>query len=413
MHYAYRFRLNPTAKQRELLDYHRDTCRQLYNHALGEFEQIPDSAGTLNQRVRQVRDQLTDLKEWWDELNDLYSTVAQAAVMRIEDSIKALSELKQNSYNVGSLNWKAPQEFRSFTYVQSGFEFDSKNGQPVLSLSKLADIPIVKHREIPDDMTVKEVTIKKEPTGEWFASFVVDGKQTPEKPADPERCVGIDVGILKYAHDTDGTAVESLDLSDERERLERAQRDLSRKEHRSNNWERQRKVVARRHADLKRKRRDFLHKLSAYYATEYDLVAVEDLDAKGLVELPGNSRNRASAAWGTFKRMLEYKCEREGAHFVAVDPKDTTKECASCGAKTDKPLWVREHSCPSCGFEADRDANAAINILSRGLKQLGVGHSESTPVETELPVDTPISAKRVIEAGSPILKERTASAVSE
>jgi len=413
MHYTYRFRLDPTPEQRELLDHHRDTCRQLYNHALNEFKQIPESAGTLNQRVRRVRDQLTDLKEWWGELNDLYSTVAQAAVMRIEDSIKALSELKQNSYNVGSLNWKAPQEFRSFTYVQSGFEFDSKNGQPVLSLSKLADIPIVKHREIPDDMTVKEVTIKKEPTGEWFASFVVDGKQTPEKPADPERCVGIDVGILKYAHDTDGTAVESLDLSDERERLERAQRDLSRKEHGSNNWERQRKVVARRHADLKRKRRDFLHKLSAYYATEYDLVAVEDLDAKGLVELPGNSRNRASAAWGTFKRMLEYKCEREGAHFVAVDPKDTTKECASCGAKTDKPLWVREHSCPSCGFEADRDANAAINILSRGLKQLGVGHSESTPVETELPVDTPISAKRVIEAGSPILKERTASAVSE
>ena len=210
MHYAYRFRLNPTPEQRERLDYHRDTCRQLYNHALNEFEQIPDSAGTLNQRVRQVRDQLTDLKEWWNELNDLYSTVAQAAVMRIEDSIKALSELKERGYNVGSLNWKAPQDFRSFTYVQSGFEFDSKNGQPILSLSKLADIPIVNHREIPDDVTIKEVTIKKEPTGEWFASFAVDGKQTPEKPTDPERCVGIDVGILKYAHDTDGTAVRSV-----------------------------------------------------------------------------------------------------------------------------------------------------------------------------------------------------------
>jgi Helix-turn-helix domain. len=95
MHYAYRFRLNPTSEHREQLDYHRDTCRQLYNHALNEFEQIPDSAGTLNQRVRQVRDQLTGLKDWWDELNDLYSTVAQAAVMRIEDSIKALSELKE------------------------------------------------------------------------------------------------------------------------------------------------------------------------------------------------------------------------------------------------------------------------------------------------------------------------------
>lgn len=105
MHYAYRFQLKPTAQQRELLDYRRDTCRQLYNHALREFNKIPESAGTLNHRVRQVRDQLTDLKDWWDELNDLYSTVAQAAVMRIEDSITALGELKDKGYNVGSLNW--------------------------------------------------------------------------------------------------------------------------------------------------------------------------------------------------------------------------------------------------------------------------------------------------------------------
>ncbi|QAY19123.1 RNA-guided endonuclease InsQ/TnpB family protein [Halorubrum ezzemoulense] len=413
MRYTYRFRLDPTPEQRELLDQHRDTCRQLYNHALTEFEKIPESAGTLTQRVRQVRDQLTDLKLWWDELNDLYSTVAQAAVMRIEDSIKALSQLKQNGYNVGSLNWKAPKDFRSFTYIQSGFEFDSKNGQTVLSLSKLADVPLIKHRTIPDTETIKQVTIKKEPTGDWFASFVVDGKETPEKPTDPDRCVGIDVGILKYAHDTDGYAIESPDFSDERERLERAQRDLSRKEHGSTNWETQRQTVAERHADLKRKRRDFLHKLSNYYATEYDLVAVEDLDVKGLVELPRNSRNRAGVAWGTFLGMLEYKCEREGTHFVAVNPRGTTKECASCGVKTEKPLWMREHSCPACGFEADRDANAAWNILSRGLEEVGVGYSESTPVETALPVDTPVSAKRVVETGSPTLKERMASAVSE
>ena len=92
---------------------------------------------------------------------------------------------------------------------------------------------------------------------------------------------------------------------------------------------------------------------------------------------------------------------------MAVDPKDTTKECANCGVKTEKPLWVREHSCPSCGFESDRDANAALNILSRGLQQLdiGVGHSESTPAETALPVDTSVSAKRVLQTGSPTLKE--------
>ena len=125
--------------------------------------------------------------------------------------------------------------------------------------------------------------------------------------------------------------------------------------------------------------------------------------------------------------------QREGTHFVAVNPRGTTKECASCGVSTEKPLWVREHSCPACGFEADRDANAAWNILSRGLENVGVGYSESTspeifdfwcadeshsdsstPVETALPTDTDsVSAKRVVEAGSPTLKERTASAVSE
>jgi putative transposase len=193
-----------------------------------------------------------------------------------------------------------------------------------------------------------------------------------------------------------------LDFSDGHERLERAQRDLSRKEHGSNNWEEQRRVVAERHGDLKNKRRDFRHKLSNHYTREYDLVAVEDLDAAGLVELPDNSRNRAGAAWGTFRQMLEYKCEREGTHFIAVDPAGTTKECAACRVETYKPLWVREHSCASCGFTADRDWNAAWNILSHGITRVGAGYSESPPVETALPTGTTsVPAQRVVETGSP------------
>ncbi|MEF8851336.1 MAG: transposase, partial [Haloarculaceae archaeon] len=294
---------------------------------------------------------------------------------------------------------------------QSGFELDEKGGQTVLSLSKLADVPIELHRPLPDDATVKEVTLKKEKTGEWFAIFGIEmDTEPPAKPPlsdiDAENMVGIDVGILKYAHDTDGTAVESLDLTDERDRLEREQRNLSRKEHGSTNREKQRQRVARCHLRIKRKRRDFLHKLSRYYAREYNLVAVENLDVKGMLESPRNSRNTASAAWNTFTSMLETKCKREGTHFVEVDPAGTTKECASCGVATEKPLWVREHSCPACGFEADRDANAAWNIRSRGLANLGVGHSEETPVETALPTGTTVvPAQRVVETGSPCLNE--------
>ena len=411
MNYNYRYRLKPTERQRETLDYHRDTCRQLYNHALYRFNQIPEDEGLAKQRVRKIRDELPDLKDWWDDLTDVYSKVLQPTVMRIAKNVKALGKLKEQGYNVGELRWKSPREFRSFTYNQSGFELDKKSGQTVLSLSKLADIPIELHRPLPDGATVKEVTLKKEKTGEWFAIFGIEidtesPAKTPLDEIDTDEMVGIDVGLLKYAHDTDGTAVESLDLSEERDRLEREQRKLSRKEYESNNWEKQRQTVAECHLDIKRKRRDFLHKLSAYYAREYELVAVETLDMKGMLESPRNSRNTASAAWNTFTKMLETKCEREGTHFVEVQPEGTTKECASCGVETDKPLWVREHSCPACGFEADRDANAAWNILSRGLSKLGVGHSEGTPVETALPTGTNmVPAKRVVETGSPCLKE--------
>jgi putative transposase len=405
MRYNYKYRLSPGSAVEEELERHVDICRQVYNHFLHKLHHAKEHLSRYK-----MQSMLPDLKEWWGDLSDVYSKVLQMVVKRVSDNLARLKDKKERGYNVGRLKWKGPGEYRSLTYNQVGFKLKNTSGQPVLYLSKIGEIPIRLHRPVPDDATIKQVTVKREPTGEWFATFGVEvDRDPPNPPETPEQCVGIDVGILKYTHDTDGLAVGSLDLSDERERLERAQRSLSRKEHGSSNWEKQRRIVARRHADLKRKRRDFLHKLSAYYAREYDLVGVEDLDAKGLVELPGNSRNRASAAWGEFRRMLEYKCEREGTHFIAVDPTGTTKECASCGVETDKPLWVREHSCPACGFEADRDANAAINILSRGLEEVGEGRPESTPVETALPVDTVVSAKRVVETGSPALSERVSA----
>ena len=399
MNYNYRYRLHPSDALEQQLAWTVDTCRQVYNHYLHRLNRNDDTSAYAEQK------RLPDLKKWWNDLNQVHSKVLQKVVQRLYDNLSTLRGRKENGYRVGTLKWKAPGEYRSFTYSQSGFELKNTSGRTRLWLSKLGEIPLTFHRDLPDNAEIKTVTIKKEPTGKWYAILGIETPEDlPTKPENPGKCVGIDVGILKYAHDTDGTAVESLDLSAERERLEHAQRDLSRKEHGSHNWEQQRKVVAQRHVELKRKRRDFLHKLSNYYAIEYDLVALEDLDAKELIELPGNSRNRASSAWGTFKRLLKYKCEREGTHFVAVNPTDTTKKCACCGVKTDKPLWVREHSCPACGFEMDRDANAAINILSRGLSQLGVGHSEETPVETALPVDRPVSAKRVVETGSPITR---------
>ncbi|CAM3034217.1 hypothetical protein HASA104033_12240 [Halobacterium salinarum] len=265
MHYNYKYRLDPPEALAETLLNHVDTCRQLYNHVLYLLNEADDSPARY-----EVQGRLPDLKSWWGDLRDVHSKVLQMVVKRVYDNLSTLKAQKENGCAVGNLKWKPPREYRSLTYNQFGFKLKNTSGRPVLWLSKIGEIPIHLHRDIPENATIKQVTVKQEPTGDWFATFGIDvDEDTPEKPENPERVIGIDVGILKYVHDTDGIAVESPDFSDERERLERAQRELSRKEHGSANWEKQRQVVAERHADLKRKRRDFLHKLSNYYAREY------------------------------------------------------------------------------------------------------------------------------------------------
>ncbi len=189
MNYSPRFRLFPTTEQRGAMDWQRNTVRQLYNHALSEFEQIPEDTGTLRQRVWMVRDTLPALKDWWPGLKQVYSTVLQKAVERIRDNIQNLGKLKAKGYDVGSLNWKRPRDFRSFTYRQSGFELDKKsgpNGRGVLILKKLKsktrEIPIRLHRDLPDHESIKEVTLKKDSTGAWDASFCIETETPGELP---------------------------------------------------------------------------------------------------------------------------------------------------------------------------------------------------------------------------------------
>mgnify|MGYP006293846195 CR=1 FL=1 len=299
-------------------------------------------------------------------------------------------------------------------YYQSGFDVDSNTGRTdhaTVDFSKIGCFHLTYHRPLPEDSSIKQIHLKKQKAGKWTVSIVVDyDSGCPEKPAveniDSENCVGIDLGIRSFVHDSDGKAVDRLDLSDDQERLEREQRSLSRKQHGSKNWERQRCRVGEVHQRMTNRKDDFKHKLAHFYTREYDAVFVEDLDVRGMLEADGNARNKAEVGWRDFIRVLKHHGEKNGCHVKEVEPRGTTKECASCGVSTWKPIWKREHSCPACGFELDRDWNASVNVLSRGLNTLGVVHSESTPVETATAVDSvSVSASRVVETGSPALKE--------
>jgi putative transposase len=267
------------------------------------------------------------------------------------------------------------------TYNQSGFDLDEKRGHDkyaYVRFSKIGWVRIRYSRPIPDRATIKEVTVKKETTGEWFVSFGLETDDTdlPEKPdvdsLDTSNSVGIDLGILNYIHTSDGKTVDWLDLEDDYECLRRGQRKLSRKKKGSNNDEKQRRKIAKVKRRIRQRVLDYQHKLTTWLVCEYDAVFVEDLNVAGMLQGGGNARNKQDAAWRQFITLLEYKGDLYGTHVVQVEARGTTKECARCSMETAKPIWVREHSCLSCGFETDRDTNAAMNGLKRGFSELGL-----------------------------------------
>jgi putative transposase len=410
MDYSHRYHAYPTEEVAERLEHHLDLHRQLYNHVRWDYENSPedDKPSEYDQNNK-----LPEWKQQWPVFSELHSKAAQATVARFHHNLTVLTELNEKGYNVGRLNRQAPAEYRSVTYNQSGFDLDEKRGRDrfaYVRLSKIGWVKIRYHRPIPDHAIIKEITIKKETTGEWFVSvgLETDDDDFPEKSdvnsLDTSNSVGIDLGIQSYIHTSDGKTVDWLALEDAYDRLRRERRNLSRKEHESNNYEKQRREVAKIKRHIRRKVLDYQHKITTWLVREYDAVFVEDLDVAGMLQVDGNARNKQDAAWRQFITLLEYKADLYGCHVVQVEARGTTKECARCGVETAKPIWVREHSCPACGFETDRDANAAMNVLKRGFAELGLGWPEDTPVETVTATDTDdfreVSASHVVETGS-------------
>jgi putative transposase len=412
MDYTLRFRAYPDEETASEAWRHIDIHRQIRNHAVRDYYRAD-----WDDRPSEF-DQINKLPAWkrqWPVFKDVLAHAAQQTVAQIHKDLTVLKTHRENGRNTGRLKWKGSGEFRSVAYQTEGYDVDQNTGQDdwaTLTLSKIGTMPIRTHREIPNIDAIKRVILKQERTGEWFACLVIErsDEDLPEKPSPAEidrtDCVGIDLGILSYLHTSDDTSVEPLDLTDEYDRYARAQRSLDRKDHGSANWEKQRQKVAKTKRRIKRKVLDFQHKLSTWLVKKYDVVAVEDLDVKPMLETSQSAKNKQDAAWSRFIRLLQYKGKLYGTHVVLVEPAGTTKECNQCGVETHKPIWIREHSCPACGHIEDRDLNAAKNVLDRGLEQLfsiGQGLAESTPVQTVLPTFTRVraNAQHVVEAGSP------------
>ena len=364
----FKFRLYPSKAQIGALENHLELCRQTYNWLLASCKGAYEETGkTLSQF--DLNNSLPYLKTQRPEIIQIYSQVLCNISKRIKDGYTNFFARRKAGLRAGLPRFKKYGRYKSITYPQSGFKVEGNK----LHLSKIGDIRIKQHRELKDQ--IKTVTVKRVPSGNWYACFSCIVEAQPK--AKSFKDVGIDVGLNSYAVLSDGNKIENPRFYRKAEkRLAHLQRGMSRKKRGSRNWAKAKLRVARIHEKTGNRRTDFLHKASRQIADTYETVYVEDLNIRNMVRNHCLAKSISDAGWGIFIGMIAYKEEESGGQVIRVNPKNTTQNCSKCGEHVMKSLSDRIHACPYCGLKMDRDLNASKNILKIG-KEL----AESRPAE--------------------------------
>lgn len=235
-------------------------------------------------------------------------------------------------------------------------------------------IKLVKYRGKIDFSKIKKIRnliIKKSSSGKYFCSICCDFDQK-EFESTGKR-VGLDFGIGDLIITSDGDKFENKHFQrDGEKQIKHLQRNLSRKIKGSKNYEKLRLKLATAYEKLRNKRKDYLQKLTTKIIKENDIICIEDLNVKGMCKNHKLAASLLDSSFYRIRRMIKYKCEWYGRQFIVVDRWfASSKICHSCGYKNkNMPLSVREWKCPSCGFNHDRDINAAINIRDFSIKNV-------------------------------------------
>ena len=255
-----------------------------------------------------------------------------------------------------------------FAYTAGGFgliEGDPKT----LRLPKIGRVHCMENAaNRVGDGRVLRMTISQH-AGRWYASLTVERDDKPVANPPKGGAVGVDLGVKTLATLSDGTVVENPRYLRKSERkLKKAQRALSRKTKGSNRRAKAKATVARIHARVTNQRLDGLHKLTTRLARKYSDISIEDLNVAGMVKNHNLAKHIADAAFGEFRRQLEYKTARTGARLHVVDRwYRSSKTCSGCGGvKAKLSLSERTYTREGCGLSMDRDLNAAINIKVAG-----------------------------------------------
>ena len=407
----YNYRAYPDATQRRALASAFGCARVVWNdclrdrkgaHAVG----LPYVKSADLSRLRITHAKRTEERAW---LADVSAVVLQQSLRDLDtayqnffDSLKG----KRHGRKVGPPRYKSKKDTRqSIRLTTNAF---SLQGDGTVYVAKVGNLKVKWSRRLPAAPT--SLTVTKDSSGRYFLSFVVDTEPDifPELDTD----TGIDLGLSAFAVLSDGTKISAPRfLRRAEKKLKRLQRELSRKAKGSKNRAKARIKVARQHAQVADRRRDFHHKASTQIIRDNQAVYLEDLAVSCL----GRTRLAKSvhdAGWSAFVGMLEYKAVRYGRTFAKVDRAfPSSQVCSACGFRDGpKPLHIREWTCAECGTVHDRDHNAARNVLFEGRRIVAAGRAKTLNACGAPVRRAPVPAQRG-EAGSPRKGQQTQTGI--
>ena len=370
---AYKYRFYPTDEQAETLARTFGCVRYVYNRALAERSRA------WMQEHRRVPHAETDkmLTAWKRDPETSWLTEPskgplQASLRHLQGAFDAFWR-KQTRYPRFKRKGKSKD---SATYFANCFTY--RDGR--VRLAKMREpLDIRWSRPLPENAMPSRVTVSRNARGQYHVSILVE-EQVAQHPY-TDAVVGLDAGITASATLSTGEKiVNPKHEKRDRKRLARAHRNLSRKQKGSNNRAKARAKVVKIHGRIADRRRDHLHKFTTRLVRENQVIAIEDLNVRGMLSNHSLARAVSDAAWSEMRSMLEYKADWYGREVVAVDRWfPSSKMCSACGALCDSmPLSVREWTC-HCGAIHDRDVNAAKNIRAEGLSVLACGAGVRPP----------------------------------